>query len=497
MKNPALRLPAATLALAATLAALPAAAQIIWSGATDNDWLTGSNWIGDTAPATNTQIASFSTDPANKAPALTADTTVRRVEFLAGAGAYTISGSRLILDRAGQGSVPAIENTSGAVQTFTNAITLSSTENNRSLSAGVGSTLTFTNTITMARPSGSADTNLAISGGGTVNLAGISGFNQLQQSGATTVTINSAIPSSGSVNGLFSFDAAGRINLNASSARNANLGAASSGSGRVFLTAADVSLSGVIFRGGNNSVSTVGSAVGGGGTTSVGTISIENSTRTNAVHTLSSAANNTLDVTGVVSGASGAGTKFQIIGPGAVRFSGASANTSTTPVEVFSGRLELNKTAGVNAIGGGSVSVLSGAEVRLLAANQIADSVGLTLSGGTFNVNGFSESLGALSLAAATSSFIDFGSAASTLVFSSISGTGTLAVSNWTQGGDSFRFTADPSSFLGQITINGLAANATDMGGYWEVTAIPEPSAFAALAGLGVLGLATSRRRRR
>ena len=30
-----------------------------------------------------------------------------------------------------------------------------------------------------------------------------------------------------------------------------------------------------------------------------------------------------------------------------------------------------------------------------------------------------------------------------------------------------------------------------------EVSVIPEPSAFAAIAGLGVLGLATSRRRRR
>jgi hypothetical protein len=491
-RNP--RATAASVALLAALAVNSASAQITWSGATDNDWLTGSNWGGAVPGATDT--ARFDSVRANNAPSLTADTTVRRVEFLAGAGAYTISGSRLTLDRSGQTGA-AIENNSGAVQTFTNPITLSSTENNRSLAAGAGSTLTFTNTITMARPSGSADTHLVLSGAGTINLAGLSGFNQLQQTGSLTVNINTAVPANGGVNGVFSTNGDGRINLNANSARWVSMGSSSSGNGRIFLATAGVSVATAEFRGGNNTTSTFGADIAGGGTATTLGITNNSATRTGATYIISAAAGNTLNVDGVVSGSGGAGTKYQIQGPGVVRFSGATANTSSLPLEVFSGRLELNKPAGIDAIGGGSVSILSGAELRLLAANQIADSVGMTLAGGTFHVNGHSETLGGLTLAAATTSFIDFGAGASTLLFSSIAGTGNLTVSNWTQGSDSFRFTADPSAFLGQISINGLGASATDMGGYWEITAIPEPSAFAALAGLGALGLAASRRRRR
>ncbi|HEY9248140.1 MAG TPA: autotransporter-associated beta strand repeat-containing protein, partial [Rariglobus sp.] len=66
-------------------------------------------------------------------------------------------------------------------------------------------------------------------------------------------------------------------------------------------------------------------------------------------------------------------------------------------------------------------TTISGGTLALGAANRIADSSNLVMSGGTFATGGFSETLGTLTLSA--NSVIDLGSGTSALVFANSSGT--------------------------------------------------------------------------
>lgn len=125
----------------------------------------------------------------------------------------------------------------------------------------------------------------------------------------------------------------------------------------------------------------------------------------------------------------------------------------------------------------------------------------LVLNGGTFATGAFSETF--FSLDVNGSATIDFGSnsVASALLFGNSSGLGwgtsvSLSIVNFETGVDSISFgpgglTTDQ---LGKITINGFAAAIDTQG---NLSAVPEPSAFAGLAGAaGLLAAATRRRRR-
>lgn len=100
----------------------------------------------------------------------------------------------------------------------------------------------------------------------------------------------------------------------------------------------------------------------------------------------------------------GAGTTFsgEIQGTGAftqssgtVTFSGTGTNSRTGATNINAGVLQLGKSDGVNAIASGAINVASGATLRLLANEQIANSNGtFTLnSGSTFELNNFKETL--------------------------------------------------------------------------------------------------------
>ena len=167
-------------------------------------------------------------------------------------------------------------------------------------------------------------------------------------------------------------------------------------------------------------------------------------------------------------------------------------NTYTGITSVNGGTLAL-QNSGDNAIVS-NCSVGASAILQLNASNQIADAATLTLTGGTFNVNGFSETLATLGLSTGTTSSLDFGSGAgaSTLLFSSLTGSGALTITNWNYLDDSLRFASDPTAYLSQITLNGGTATVNNNGTYFSV--VPEPSAAMLAAGMG--GLALLRRRR-
>ena len=152
---------------------------------------------------------------------------------------------------------------------------------------------------------------------------------------------------------------------------------------------------------------------------------------------------------------------------------GNASSTSAGSTTVNAGILALSKTDGLDALGTGAVEV-TGGTLRLDNNNQLAGSQNMILSGGTFALNGFDDSLGSISLTNSTSSILDFGSGGSTVLFSEFAtGSGLLSVTTWDLLTGSFRVTSDPTAFLSQITFNGTGATSVNQGRYYEIRAVP------------------------
>lgn len=109
---------------------------------------------------------------------------------------------------------------------------------------------------------------------------------------------------------------------------------------------------------------------------------------------ITAASGTALTINGLISENS-AGRTVTADGAGTVTLGGTASNTYTGLTTASAGTLNLNKTAGVNAIGTGGLQVNSGATAALLASNQIADTATVTANG-TFALGTFSETIGAL-----------------------------------------------------------------------------------------------------
>ena len=167
------------------------------------------------------------------------------------------------------------------------------------------------------------------------------------------------------------------------------------------------------------------------------------------------------------------------LGPGTLSFSSTS-NSYTGPTTVSAGTLQIG------------------------ANNAIPSSAMLNLSGGTLALGGaFTNTLGKLQLN--LNSTIDFGSAAGSLYFADSSSgvtwapSATLSVSGYVTGSHLFfgdgTGTGLTTGQLSKITINGQSVSFGSAGEL--ISAIPEPSTYAAWLGLGALGFAAYRRRQR
>lgn len=109
---------------------------------------------------------------------------------------------------------------------------------------------------------------------------------------------------------------------------------------------------------------------------------------------ITAAGSTAVTISGAI-GQSSAGKTITLDGAGSVTLNGTAANTFTGLTDVTSGTLNLNKTAGVNAIGTGGLQVDLGATTTWLASNQIADTATVTANG-TVGLGTFSETIGAL-----------------------------------------------------------------------------------------------------
>ena len=182
---------------------------------------------------------------------------------------------------------------------------------------------------------------------------------------------------------------------------------------------------------------------------------------------------------------------------------GSASGTGT--LIVGEGTLVLsNGTA--NSFAPGSIQVDSGATLQLAANDQIGNTTGLILNGGTFRIGtastGFSDTLGTLTLSA--SSTIDLGAWTTglrQLTFansSAISWAGTLTITNWQGLALQSSDVAEVLFGTGGLTSGQLAqvswanqgvTGGTLIGGNGELVPVPEPRVYAAaVALLAVVG---------
>jgi autotransporter-associated beta strand protein len=178
------------------------------------------------------------------------------------------------------------------------------------------------------------------------------------------------------------------------------------------------------------------------------------------------------------------------VGAATVTFAGTAANTYNGLTTISNGAINLNKTAGVNAIAG-NVKIETGGKLLISANNQVIDSANITLSGGTIERgSGVTETFGNLDLT--TASLINFGTGTvSSLNFGTYTGGGfKLNVSNFLEG-NVLTFKTDLTTSINNTSLfgfdNGFTSGWNSGTSTFTITAIPEPSTVAAALGLAAL----------
>ncbi len=242
--------------------------------------------------------------------------------------------------------------------------------------------------------------------------------------------------------------------------------------------------------GSGTSVSAAGGTIG----TTNGTAIFTGLVTLDGTAQLLAGANSEAVFTGVLAGDGG----IKTIGAGTVTLGGSSANTYEGDTTVATGTLRLAKDDDTTAVAG-DISVASGATLLIAANNQVADTSEITLSGGTIKIDGVvTETFGNLNVTSA--SFLDFNDAiGANLSFDAYTPVELLTINNFI-GLSTLTFNTNLTDYINDTQYfsfaNGFTSAEWDSeSGVFTITAIPEPSAYAAAAGLLGMMLWPARRR--
>ena len=446
--------------IAALLAAQTSnAATLYWdnSGGTANSWASLANWstviAGGTSPAAlpgTEDVATFSATPiqgTNQAITLGADRSVLGLEFLSGVTATTsFTGNRLTIGTSG------IRNAGSGAVTFSSTITLAGSQNitnngtgqitfSSAISGSGSPTITNNGTGTgIVRFNGgvassvtkviqnSSTSKLQINGDSNkqfnsdveVTLGTVEVLNQnlirtnsVVVNGGTFTTANNIFTTTGNVS-----ISSGTIILGSATYSADSL--AISG-GTIQLTGASttsnftvnsLTLSGdAIFTSGTPRLSGTSVAISGGNLTGTGILSIGSgglSTTNTASASLTkvhlngtqSWANNGTAELAILGAVTASGTTPTLTnngtGTGSVRFASALPNTVSSVVQ--------NSATSSLVLGGSTTSAYTGGTfvnagtLRLGASNMLANSGAVTVAGGTFDIQTFSDTVGTVTL---------------------------------------------------------------------------------------------------
>jgi fibronectin-binding autotransporter adhesin len=444
-----------------------------WDGAGVNGkWKTDANWAGTPPVANDSLFFDGSLWLTTNNNNFAADTNFSGITFNSGAGAFTLSGTRITLGGD-------VTNSSTNLQTINLAMILSADRTFTTLAGGgdltIGGVLSET---------GGAQ-GIIKAGAGTLTLSGANTY-----TGATTISAgvlniqnNTALGTTGAgttVSDGATLQLQGGITVGPEALNITGTGAGGQ-------TGALVNVSGTNNYGGLLTLAgatTLSSNSGMLNLTSAGTI-----TGATFGLTLTGAGNGS--ISSIIGTTSGSLTKT---GTGTWTLSGA--NTFTGATTVSAGTLILASGSG-SALGSTSgITVNSGGTLLLGASNQINNTATITLGGGTFAKGNFSEGststagVGALILSA-TGSHLDFGTGTvGVLTFASFGpGGNALTIDNWTGTlatvgnalTDRLIFASDQSGNLSGFNFTGFGPGAVefDLGnGYFEITPVPEVGTY-------------------
>jgi len=330
---------------------------------------------------------------------------------------------------------------------------------------------------------------IRIGAGGNVNLQGTLGNSAVTNNGNVTTGLTFQVDNANFTSGFTqtgtggtSFDGANTVSLTADNSGYTGATRITTGTGTM--------------------------SIGNGGTTGAWGAVINFTSTGNLNFNRSNAYNHSAAITQTAGGG-----KVNKLGGGTLTMSGAVSNTYTGLTDVQNGEMDLSKTAAATAITG-PTKVRSGATLKLLGTNQIADASAMELNGGTFSSNNNNETLGVLTLT--DNSVVDLGAGSlGLLTFANSSGatwTGgkTLTINNWDgnpAGGGTEQIKFDTSNAaltvgqLAQVFFQnpagfpaGTYTAGFASGNPGELVPTPEPGSIALL---GIGSLAALRRRRR
>lgn len=520
------------------------AASATWDGGAGTNVInTGSNWTGDAAPVAANDTATWDgTAPGNLAliwssnfgvaggtattggtnlvmtgaqtGSLSLDATggnlsVGNITLNSGAGAFTLgdgSGTATIVLRGGS----TFTNDSSTAATIRSDVSVLNGGGigGRVISFGGSGNWAVENTLITAGFTNSGTASLSKSGAGTLTLSGanVHGAGTTVSGGALAVTHGGAL---GTGNVALS---GGRLlvsnNINLGGVTNYNLTGSANVPGTSSFEARIVNVSGANAISGNINFSAVGGTVvnvhsAAGILTLNGNIAATLTTTT--ARTFNFAGAGDIISNGVISNGTVAVAVSKL---GAGTFTVNGANTHTGGTTVTEGILSAGH---VSALGTGDLAVNGGTLSSSVAS--VSDVGNVTFSSGGLDLGGVS--VGALALASGKTFTMSGGtwsvSIGSTISYDQVTSAGGAAafsvsdatialsgISDYSVGYSLFSGFAPGSvsnlSITGYDSGSWLATLGTD--GVLSFSAVPEPSAFACLAGLAALGLGMTRRRR-